>query len=113
VYSSRAKNLIRQGGVGFSMSKEEGRVVIWPAYIDAGKSRSDGRQISKRDAVEKPTVDEIMVAAMEMGLGPEAERDKHYPKEWWEKPGRVTVPKKGPKTALVKEIASRIKRRRG
>ncbi|HII07420.1 MAG TPA: signal recognition particle protein Srp19 [Methanotrichaceae archaeon] len=94
------------------MSKKDGRLVIWPAYIDAGKSRSRGRAISKRDAIEKPTVDEIMVAAMEMGLVPEAEKDKYYPKEWWEKPGRVMVPKKGPKTALVKEIASTIKRRR-
>jgi signal recognition particle subunit SRP19 len=95
------------------MSKKEGRVVIWPAYIDAAKSRGNGRQISKRDGIEKPTVDEIMVAAMEMGLAPEAERDKRYPKDWWEKAGRVTVPKKGPKTALVKEISIRIKRRRG
>jgi signal recognition particle subunit SRP19 len=95
------------------MSKKDGRLVIWPAYIDAEKSRGEGRAIPKRDAIEKPTVDEIMVAAMEMNLKPEAERDKYYPKEWWEKPGRVTVPKNGPKTALIKEIASRIKRRRG
>lgn len=99
--------------MGSFMSKKEGRVVIWPAYIDAERSRSDGRQISKRDAIEKPTVEEIMVASMEMGLKPEAEREKHYPKEWWEKSGRVTVPKGGAKTALIKEIASRIKRRRG
>ena len=95
------------------MSGKDGRWVIWPASIDAERSRSQGRSVSRRDAVEKPTVDEIMVVAMEMGLAPEAERDKRYPKEWWEKPGRVTVPKKGPKTALVKEIGRRIKRRRG
>ena len=94
------------------MSGKDGRWVIWPAYIDAEKSRSQGRAVSKRDAVEKPTVDEILVAAMEMGLAPEAEKEKHYPKEWWEKSGRVTVPKRGPKTAMVREIAARIKRRR-
>ncbi|MGC9515158.1 signal recognition particle protein Srp19 [Methanocrinis sp.] len=95
------------------MPKREGRVVIWPAYIDAEKSRSEGRAISKRDAVEKPTIDEIVMAAMEMNLKPEAEREKRYPKEWWEKPGRVAVLKKVPRTAMVREIASRIKRRRG
>jgi signal recognition particle subunit SRP19 len=95
------------------MSGRDGRVVIWPAYIDAGKSRGEGRQVSKRDAIENPTIDEIMAAAMEMGLQAEAERDKHYPKVWWEKSGRVLMPKKGPKTALVKEIAKRMKRRRG
>jgi len=95
------------------MSGKDGRVAIWPAYIDAGRSRGEGRQVSRRDAIEKPTIDEIMAAAMEMGLQAEAERDKRYPKEWWEKSGRVLMPKKGPKTALVKEIAKRIKRRRG
>jgi signal recognition particle subunit SRP19 len=95
------------------MSKKEGRVVIWPAYIDAARSRGQGRAISKRDAIDKPSIDEIMMAAMEMGLQAEAQRDKHYPKEWWEKSGRVLVPKRGAKTALVKEIAKIIKKRRG
>jgi len=35
--------------------------------IDAERSRSQGRSVSRRDAVEKPTVDEILVAALEMG----------------------------------------------
>ena len=95
------------------MSSKDGRWVIWPAYIDAGRSRGQGRAVSRRDAVEEPTVDEILVAALEMGLQAEAERDKHYPKEWWEKPGRVRVQKKGPKAAMVKEIATRIRKRRG
>ena len=95
------------------MSGKDGRWVIWPASIDAERSRSQGRSVSRRDAVEKPTVDEILVAALEMGLQAEAERDKHYPKEWWEKSGRVRVQKKGPKAALVREIATRIRRRRG
>lgn len=95
------------------MSKKDGRVAIWPAYIDAGRSRGEGRRVPKRDAIENPTIDEIMAAAMEMGLQAEAERDKRYPKEWWEKSGRVLMPKKGPKTALSRDIARRIKRRRG
>lgn len=99
--------------MGLDMSGRDGRVMIWPAYIDAGKSRGEGRQVSKQEAIEKPTIDEIMAAAMEMGLQAEAERDKRYPKEWWEKSGRVLMVKRGPKTALAKEIARRIKRRRG
>ena len=95
------------------MPKRDDRVVIWPAYIDSEKSRSEGRTISRRDAVSKPTIDEILMAAREMGLDPEAERDKNYPKHWWEKPGRVVVLKREPRTELVREIASRIKKRRG
>ena len=93
------------------MPKRDGKVEIWPTYLDAEKSRGDGRKIPKRDAVSNPTSDDILIAALEMNLKPEVERDKSYPKYWWEKSGRVVVLKKAPKTALMKEIASRIKRR--
>ncbi|MHC1631956.1 MAG: signal recognition particle subunit SRP19/SEC65 family protein [Methanotrichaceae archaeon] len=91
------------------MTKKNDRIVIWPVYIDSEKTRGEGRAISKRDAVRNPSTDRIMLAALEMKLDPIAERDKCHPKKWWEKNGRVLVLKKGPKTALMREIASRIK----
>jgi len=94
-----------------SMPKRDGKVEIWPAYLDAEKSRGEGRKIPKRDAISNPTPDDILIAALEMNLKPEAERDKRYPKYWWENSWRVVVLKNAPKTVLMKEIASRIKRR--
>ncbi len=93
------------------MPKRDGKVEIWPAYLDAEKSRGEGRKIPKRDAISNPTPDDILIAALEMNLKPEAERDKRYPKYWWENSWRVVVLKNAPKTVLMKEIASRIKRR--
>jgi len=94
------------------MPKRDNRVVIWPAYINSENTRGEGRKIARHDAVSNPTAEDILIAAMEMNLQPEPEKDKHYPKTWWEKSGRIVVSKKSSKTDLMREIATRIKRRR-
>lgn len=88
------------------------KAVIWPANLDAQKSRSKGRKISLKSAVPSPTLGEITEAAAGLGLGPIAEEEKSYPREWWEKSGRVTVEKKIPKTRILTEVAAEIKRKR-
>jgi len=64
--------------------------VIWPAYLDAALSRSEGRRVSTEDALEDPTVDEIAKAIQQVGYDAVIERDKAYPREW-ESRGRVLV----------------------
>jgi signal recognition particle subunit SRP19 len=86
------------------------KIIIWPANIDSQKSRSDGRKISEKDAVPSPTLEEIEEAAERLGLNPVVEKDKAYPKEWWEVSGRVIADKKKPKSILLKEIAAEIKK---
>lgn len=88
------------------------KVVIWPANIDAQKSRAAGRKISVKDAVPSPTLSEIKDAAATLGLNPETEKEKAYPREWWEKNGRVNVDKKRPKTLILKELAREIRKGR-
>ncbi|NYT01193.1 MAG: signal recognition particle protein Srp19 [Methanosarcinales archaeon] len=88
------------------------RLVIWPAYIDSERSRSQGRIVSKEDAVRDPKLDEITFAAMHLGLDPEVERDKAYPKHWYEKRGRVLVLKKEPKSRMIKKIARAVRKKR-
>lgn len=68
--------------------------------------------ICKEDAVKDPKIDEIAYAALDLGLDPEVERDKCYPKHWYEKPGRVLVLKKGPRSAIIKKLARTIRRKR-
>ena len=87
--------------------------MIWPAYVDKGNSRSDGRVISRKISVTSPELKEIVQAANELGLNPVVERDKAYPKSWWKVSGRVLVDKKGVKSGIVKEIAKRIGETRG
>jgi signal recognition particle subunit SRP19 len=95
------------------MPMKDGKVVIWPAYIDSTKTRSEGRIISKKNAVSNPTIDEIAAAALKMGLSAEVERDKSYPRQWWEESGRVFILKSEPKTALAKKIGRTIRQIRG
>ncbi|MDI9395514.1 MAG: signal recognition particle protein Srp19 [Euryarchaeota archaeon] len=93
--------------------KDKGKLVIWPAYIDQSKSRSSGRIISRKNAIKEPHLNEIKEAAKQLGLSPEVEPEKAYPKSWWEVSGRVLVDDKGPKSIIAKQIALEIKKKRG
>ena len=65
--------------------------VIWPAYLDADRTRSDGRRVPQELAVEEPTVDEIAKAVQQIGYDAVVERDKSYSREPWAERGRVVV----------------------
>ncbi|KAB1194669.1 MULTISPECIES: signal recognition particle subunit SRP19 [Haloferax] len=64
--------------------------VIYPAYLDASLSRSEGRRVAESAAVEDPTVDEIAKAVQQVGYDAVIERGKRYPREF-ETRGRVLV----------------------
>ncbi|WEL18218.1 MULTISPECIES: signal recognition particle subunit SRP19 [unclassified Halorhabdus] len=64
--------------------------VIWPAALDAERTRSEGRRVSKDLAVEEPTVEEIAKAVQQVGYDAVIEREKTYPREY-ETRGRVLV----------------------
>ena len=93
--------------------KDKGKLVIWPAYIDQTKSRSSGRIISRKNAIKEPHLNEIKEAARQLGLNPEVEPEKAYPKSWWEVSGRVLIDDNGPKSVIAKQIALAIKKMRG
>ncbi|MFT4880578.1 MAG: signal recognition particle subunit SRP19 [Salinirussus sp.] len=64
--------------------------VIWPAYLDADLSRSEGRRVSRDLAVPEPAVDEVAEAVGQVGYDAVIERDRTYPREY-ESRGRVLV----------------------
>ncbi|MCU4800818.1 signal recognition particle subunit SRP19/SEC65 family protein [Halobacteria archaeon HArc-gm2] len=64
--------------------------VIWPAFLDADRSRNEGRRVSLDQAIPDPTVDEIATAVQQVGYDAVIERDKTYPREY-EQRGRVLV----------------------
>ncbi|MFD1634542.1 signal recognition particle subunit SRP19 [Haloplanus ruber] len=83
--------------------------VIWPAYLDATKTRAEGRRVPVDEAVDDPTVDEIAESVQQVGYDAVIERDKTYPREY-EPRGRVLV--KGAddasKTDLVQAAAAYV-----
>ncbi|MCZ7356484.1 MAG: signal recognition particle protein Srp19 [Candidatus Methanoperedens sp.] len=95
------------------MLKDKTKLVIWPVYLDATKSRAEGRILSMKDSVKSPVLKEIEKAAVELNLTPIVEPEKAHPKSWWATSGRVLVDKKGPKSILAKQIAQKINKSRG
>ncbi|HEY6586624.1 MAG TPA: signal recognition particle protein Srp19 [Candidatus Methanoperedens sp.] len=95
------------------MLKDKTKLVIWPIYLDATKSRGEGRILSMKDSVKSPVLKEIEKAALELNLAPVVESDKAHPQSWWVKSGRVLVDKKGPKSVITKQIAQHISKTRG
>ncbi|OKY79007.1 MAG: Signal recognition particle 19 kDa protein SEC65 [Candidatus Methanohalarchaeum thermophilum] len=89
------------------------KIVIWPAYVDKEKTRSEGRRVPKGLAVVSPTVDEIKEAAEELDLETEVQEDKSYPRNWWESKGRVLVYRDDEsKESLIKKISELVKKNR-
>lgn len=86
------------------------KLVIWTNYIDAQKSKKEGRRISKNDAIASPTLVEIQSAAEKLGLRPVIEKEKAYPREWWGAKGRILIEKNKQKNQLLREIAREIRR---
>jgi signal recognition particle subunit SRP19 len=64
--------------------------VIWPAYLDAELTRSEGRRVPLSVAVSEPTVDEIARAVGQVGYDAVIEREMTYPREFGAR-GRVLV----------------------
>ncbi|WP_254767964.1 signal recognition particle subunit SRP19 [Salinilacihabitans rarus] len=84
--------------------------VIWPAYLDAERSRGDGRRVPEELAVDEPTVDEIAKAVQQIGYDAIVERDKAYPREPWTDRGRVVVrgAEDSTKNDLVQAVAAYV-----
>ncbi len=85
------------------------RIIIYPEYIDAKKSRSEGRKIRRELCIPNPRLEEIYEAAKILGLNPEMQKDKKYPKNWFYSRGRIIVDKKKSKLEILKEIAKTVK----
>ena len=64
---------------------------IWPAYIDVSKTRHQGRKISRKIAIENPTVREIYLVAQAFKYEPILNSSAHYSRAWWEDPGNVKI----------------------
>jgi signal recognition particle subunit SRP19 len=83
--------------------------IIWPAYLDSKKSQREGRKIPRSQAVSKPKLREIKQVAEKLGLNPQTEKGKSYPKSWWENSGRVILDKKFSKRESILKISNLIK----
>ncbi|MFW6457901.1 MAG: signal recognition particle subunit SRP19 [Halodesulfurarchaeum sp.] len=84
--------------------------VIWPAYLDAELSRSDGRRVPESMAVTDPDVEEIAEAVRQVGYDALIEPDLAYPRQPRDPRGRVAVSNADDagKSDLVQAVAAYV-----
>jgi len=90
------------------VSRGEDKYVVWPIYFDKSASRLAGRKVSRKQAVEKPSIEAISKAAKSLGLNPVLEKNCAHPSKHWKKEGRVLIDKKDSKSKLLVKIANRL-----
>ncbi len=90
------------------VSRDEGKVVLWPVYFDAA-ARRPLRRVRKSLAVPEPKADEIAKAAQALRMRPVLERDAAHPATWWRRDGRVLVDARGSKSVLVLQIGEKLR----
>ena len=89
------------------MRKQE-KIIIWPAYFDQARTRSEGRRVPKSLALQSPKILEVQEAAQKLGLDFEVVADKGYSKAPWVKAGMLLVEKKGSKEQIINRIAKQL-----
>ncbi|MFX0077045.1 MAG: signal recognition particle subunit SRP19/SEC65 family protein [Candidatus Hermodarchaeota archaeon] len=86
-------------------------IIFWPQYFDAKRSRSNGRRVSRKFAIDKVTPSDILGAAKRLGYTAHHEKGYKYPRTWWDDSGRVSIDTNGKKkTKVLIEVAREIKR---
>ena len=90
------------------VSRDDGKIVLWPLYFDIAEPRP-WRRVPKDLALDEPTAEAIAKVAAELRLRPVLEKGVSHPKRWWKGEGRVLVDAKVSKSALVQQIAERLK----
>ncbi len=93
------------------MRKLDSKCIVWLPYLDLQKTRSQGRKISKRIALNSPRLDEIVKAAEKLHLNPQTKEAK-YPNCWWQRSGYVTLDKLVSKTKTILELTKKINKER-
>ncbi|HMK47390.1 MAG TPA: signal recognition particle subunit SRP19/SEC65 family protein [Methanocella sp.] len=93
--------------------KEKRQIVIWPLYLDSGRTRKDGRLAPEAASVKSPRTSEIFKAAQKLGMNPEMVTGKAHPATWSDRSGMVLVDNLGPKSDIVRRVGTEIIRMRG
>jgi len=92
--------------------RKQDKIIMWPAYFDAGKTRMEGRRVAKTSAVQSPKIAEIEAAAAKLGLEFELVPDKGFPKTHWNKAGMLLVEKRGSKEQVICAITKQLQKAR-
>ena len=85
-------------------------IILWPVYFDSTVTWGEGRRIPKSMAIRAPKTEDIVKAAVSIGLKAELQPSVAHPRHSWIKTGYVLVETKEPKAKVIKLIASQFAR---
>ncbi len=88
--------------------RERRAIIVYPVYFDKERSRSEGRRVPLRLAIERPSAELVAKAASELGYEIEVEPEKRHPRAWFEYSGRVVVLTEERKEEVLRKIAERM-----
>lgn len=88
--------------------RKQDKIVVWPAYFDATRTRRNGRRVPKSLAVPYPKVSEIEDAVKKIDLEHEMHAEAGYPKAPFLKTGMVLIKKTEAKERLILRIAKQL-----
>ena len=84
-------------------------LILYPCYFDVKLSREEGRKVARVSAVQAPAVAEIERALASCGIKYHREKKSH-PAWWWKNEGRIIADCDGPKTDLLRRVATELKK---
>lgn len=86
------------------------KLVLWPVYFEASKSRGQGRRVPARLAVASVSAEDLLKAARAAGYEAELDSGAKHPATWFEGSGRVFVTTDEPKTVVIRKVAEQLRK---
>lgn len=90
--------------------RKQSKIIIWPAYFDATRTRTEGRRVSKSLSVPFPKILEIKEAVEKLNLEFELAIETKYPKTPWMKTGLFIIRKSDSKSKLIERVAKQLQK---
>ncbi len=87
-------------------------LILWPAYFDSSKKRSEGRRVPIKLALESPTTAELTEVCRSLSLKTQVQEGERYPRSWWDDADSILVETAGTKSKLLKHIAAKLQEQR-
>ena len=86
-------------------------VIVWPSFIDANLTRSQGRRLPRKSCVRSPSVEEMLEAAVKLGLKARIEA-KSYPRRWHVEKKALVLEEKNARGDVLARISRELRQSR-
>lgn len=70
---------------------KSGMYCVYPEYLMHELSRKEGRRLSRDKAVKNLQTDELRLACQKLEFEFDIDREKAYPRQWWNKRGAIFI----------------------